>query len=151
MILPITLTFAGAAAILHIWLAARVSRLRRTYKVSIGDGGNEAVARRMRAHANYGESMPIVLIMIALIELAGGDARILWAAGILFIIARILHAFGMDQPSPARLRMIGMIGNTIVLLGLAGWALSFVYLQAPPAPHETMMGPGRTASTLPTT
>ena len=26
MILPITLTIAGAAAILHVWLAARVSR-----------------------------------------------------------------------------------------------------------------------------
>jgi hypothetical protein len=29
IILPITLTIAGAAAILLIWLAARVSRLRR--------------------------------------------------------------------------------------------------------------------------
>jgi len=146
MVLPITLTFAGAAALLHIWLASRVSRVRAAHKVSIGDGGNDAVVRRMRAHANYGENMPIVLIMIALIELAGGDARILWAIGILFMLARILHAFGMDQPSPSRLRMIGMIGSTIVLLGLAGWALSFAYLQAPPAPHETMIGPGRTAS-----
>jgi uncharacterized protein len=149
MILPITLTFAGAAAILHIWLAARVSRLRAAHKVSIGDGGVEALVRRMRAHANYGENMPIVLIMIGLIELAGGDAWILRAAGILFILARIAHGFGMDQPNPSRLRAIGMIGTTIVLLGLAGWALSFVYLQAPPAPHETMIGPGRTASVAP--
>ena len=151
MVLPITLTFAGAAALLHIWLASRVSRVRAAHKVSIGDGGNEALVRRMRAHANYGENMPIVLIMIALIELAGGDARILWAAGILFILARILHGFGMDRPSPSRLRMIGMIGTTFVLLGLAGWALSFAYLQAPPAPHETMIGPGRTAAAVPTT
>jgi uncharacterized membrane protein YecN with MAPEG domain len=150
MILPITLTFAGAAAILHIWLAGRVSRLRAAHKVSIGDGGNEALVRRMRAHANYGENMPIVLIMIGLIELAGGDARILWAAGIVFILSRIAHGFGMDQPHPSRLRMFGMIGNTVVLIGLAGWALSFAYLQAQPAPHETMIGPGRTASTGPT-
>jgi len=149
MILPITLTFAGAAAILHIWLGARVSRVRRAHKVSIGDGGNEALVRRMRAHANYGENMPIVVIMIGLIELAGGDPRILWAAGILFILARILHAFGMDQPHPSRLRMIGMIGSTAVLVALAGWALSFAYLQAQPAPHETMIGPGRTASSAP--
>jgi uncharacterized membrane protein YecN with MAPEG domain len=151
MILPITLTFAGAAAIVHIWLAARVSRLRTAHKVSIGDGGNEALVRRMRAHANFGENMPIVLIMIGLIELAGGDTRILWAAGIIFILSRILHGFGMDQPSPSRLRMIGMIGSTTVLLGLAGWALSFAYLQAPPAQHETMIGPGRTAAAAPTT
>ena len=149
MVLPITLTFAGAAAILHIWLAARVSRMRVAHKVSIGDGGQEALIRRMRAHANYGENMPIVLIMIGLIELAGGDARILWAAGIIFILSRIAHGFGMDQPSPSRLRMIGMMGTTAVLLGLAGWALSFAYLQTPPAPHETMIGPGRTAAAAP--
>ena len=149
MVLPITLTFAGAAAILHIWLAARVSRLRAAHKVSIGDGGNEALVRRMRAHANYGENMPIVLIMIGLIELAGGDARILWGAGIIFILSRILHGFGMDQQSPSRLRMFGMIGSTIVLIGLAGWSLSFVYFQSPPAPHETMIGPGRTAAAVP--
>jgi uncharacterized protein len=146
MILPITLTLAGAAAILHIWLAGRVSRLRALHKVSIGDGGNEALVRRMRAHANYGENMPLVLILIGLIELAGGDARILWAAGILFILSRILHAFGMDRGSPSRLRAVGMIGNTIVLLGLAGWALSFAYLQPPRAEHETMIGPGRVAA-----
>ena len=146
MILPITLTFAGAAALLHIWLAVRVSRLRVAHKVSIGDGGNEALIRRMRAHANYGENMPIVLILLALIELAGGDARILWAAGILFILARILHAFGMDRPGANRFRTIGMIGTTLVMLGLAGWALSFAYLQSPPTPHETMIGSGRTAA-----
>ena len=149
MVLPITLTLAGACALLHIWLAARVSRLRAAHKVSIGDGGNEALVRRMRAHANYGENMPIVLIMIGLIELAGGDARILWAAGILFILSRILHGFGMDRQSPSRLRAIGMIGTTIVLLGLAGWSLSFAYRQSPPAPHETMIGPGRTAAAAP--
>jgi hypothetical protein len=149
MVLPITLTFAGAAAVLHIWLAARVSRMRAAHKVSIGDGGVEQLVRRMRAHANYAENMPIVLILLALIELAGGDARILWAAGILFILSRIAHGFGMDQGSPSRLRGIGMIGTTIVLLGLAGWALSFAYLQTPPAPHETMIGPGRTAAAAP--
>jgi hypothetical protein len=149
IILPITITIAAAAAVLHIWLAARVSQLRNRHKVSIGDGGNEALVRRMRAHANYGENMPIVLILIGLIELAGGDARILWAAGILFILARIAHGFGMDRPSPSRLRAIGMIGSTIVVVGLAGWALSFAYLQAPPTPHETMIGPGRTAAAAP--
>jgi len=149
MVLPITLTFAGAAALVHIWLAARVSRLRAAHRVSIGDGGNEALIRRMRAHANYGENMPIVLILLALIELAGGDARILWAAGIVFILSRIAHGFGMDQPSPSRFRMIGMIGSTIVVVGLAGWALSFAYLQSPPAEHETIIGPGRTAAAAP--
>jgi uncharacterized membrane protein YecN with MAPEG domain len=148
MILPITLTLAGAAAILHIWLAGRVSRLRRQFKIGLGDGGNEALLRRIRAHGNYAENMPIVLILIALIELAGGDRRILWGMGIAFILARIVHAFGMDSPARLRLRMIGMVVSTLVLLGLAGWALSFAYRQPAPTPeppHEIMIGPGRSA------
>jgi uncharacterized membrane protein YecN with MAPEG domain len=132
IILPITLTIAAAAAVLHIWLAARVSQLRNRHKVSIGDGGNEALIRRMRAHANYGENLPVVLILLALLELAGGDARILWGAAILFILARLLHAFGMDRPQPSRLRMFGMMGTTLALVVLAGYAVLIVY-QHPPA------------------
>jgi len=130
-VLPIALTIAAAAAVLHIWLAGRVSQLRNRHKVSIGDGGNEALIRRMRAHANYGENMPIVLILLALIELAGGDPRILWGAAILFVIARILHAFGMDRPSPSRLRMFGMMGNTLALVILAGYAVFILYRHPP--------------------
>ena len=145
MILPITLTLAGAAAILHIWLAARVSRLRRLLKVSLGDGGNEALLRRIRAHANYAENMPITIILIGLVELAGGDKRILWAAGIAFVISRIIHAFGMDRPSPSRLRVIGMMSSTLLLLGLALWALSFAYREPVAARQDMEVAPDRTA------
>ena len=127
MILPITLTLAGAATLLHIWLAARVSRVRRQFRIGLGDGGNEALLRRIRAHGNYVENMPIVIILIGLLELAGGDRRILWAAGIAFILGRSAHAFGMDRPSPSRLRMFGMIGSTLALVILTGYAVFILY------------------------
>ena len=126
-VLPITLTVAAAAAVLHIWLAARVSQLRARHKVSIGDGGNEALIRRMRAHANYGENMPVVLILLGLLELGGGDARILWGASILFILSRILHGFGMDRQSPSRPRALGMMGSTLALVILVGYAIFILY------------------------
>ena len=53
MILPVTLTFVGVAALVNLWLAIRCGQARTTEKVSIGDGGSEAVIRRMRAHSNY--------------------------------------------------------------------------------------------------
>jgi uncharacterized membrane protein YecN with MAPEG domain len=147
-ILPITLTIAGAAAILHIWLAARVSRLRRQFKIGLGDDGNEALLRRVRAHGNYAENMPIFLILLALLELAGGNKWALWAAGIAFILARIVHAFGMDGPTRLRLRVIGMMVSTLVLLGLAGYAI-FIGYRAPPIHAGIQIGPGRTASAQP--
>ena len=139
MILPITLTVAGAAALLLIWLAARVSRGRRQFRIGLGDGGNEALLRRIRAHGNYVENMPIVIILIGLLELAGGDRRILWAAGIAFILARIAHAFGMDrpQPDPLRLRMIGIIVTMLILLGLSLYAIWIATMEGPRGPTIT--------------
>lgn len=150
MILPITLTIAGAAALIHVWLASRVSRLRGQFKVSVGDGGNEILLRRIRAHANYAENMPIFVILLGLLELAGGDRRILWGIGIAFILARILHAFGMDRTGASRLRVIGMIASTLLIIGAAGWALSYAYRAPVDHPHEIQMGPGRSAA-LPAT
>ncbi len=50
--LPISLTIAAGAALLNLWLATRVGRVRGQEKVSIGDGGNDRLIRRMRAQAN---------------------------------------------------------------------------------------------------
>ena len=120
--------------------------MRRAFKVGVGDGGRRGAAEGASARtAITPRTCRSCWILLGLIELAGGDRRILWAAGIAFILARIAHAIGMDRPSPSRLRMIGMGGNVLVLVGLAGWALSFAYrLPAPPA-HPVQIGPGRTA------
>jgi uncharacterized membrane protein YecN with MAPEG domain len=127
--LPITLTIAGAAALLNFWLSARVSQLRARHKVSIGDGGNEQVATRMRAHANFVEYTPFFLILLGLIELARGSQTWLWAAAIIFILARLAHAFGMDRPAPNALRIGGMVLTYLPLIALAGYALALPYLE----------------------
>jgi hypothetical protein len=51
MILPIALTAAAAAAIVNLWLGIRIGQVRTREKISIGDGGNEALIRRMLALA----------------------------------------------------------------------------------------------------
>ena len=118
MILPITLTIAGAAAILHVWLSLRVSRLRRPLKIGVGDGGNEVLLRRMRAHGNFAENMPLFLVLLGFVELAVGKSLWLWAAAIVFVLARIAHAFGMDRPGANVLRVAGIALSWLVLLGL---------------------------------
>lgn len=117
MILPIALTAAAAAALINFWLGIRVGQVRTREKVSVGDGGNEAVIRRMRAHANFAEYAPIVVILIALIELAAGTSLWLWLVMGVFMIGRILHAFGMDGWMPGR--MIGTIVTMLTMIGLA--------------------------------
>lgn len=125
-ILPISLTIAAGAALLNIWLAMRVGRVRMSEKVSIGDGGNDRLIRRMRAHSNYIENTPIVLILLALVELGLGPSLWLWGAGVVYLVARILHAFGMDGMGWAR--SAGVIITMLTQLGLAIAALTTVYL-----------------------
>lgn len=128
-LLPITLTIAGAAALLNLWLSLRVSQLRARHKVSIGHGGHGAVETRMRAHANFAEYAPLFLILLGLIELARGSETWLWIAAILFILGRIAHVFGMDRPAPNALRIGGMLLTYLPMLALAGYALALPYLE----------------------
>ena len=136
MILPITLTLAGVAALINIWLMIRVGRVRTSEKISVGDGGNEKVIRRMRAHSNYGESLPIVLILIGVIELAsiklGSGAPLwLWLVGGVYMLGRVAHGIGMDGGKFATGRMIGTILTLLIMLGLAAYAISIPYLTIP--------------------
>ncbi len=118
-LLPVTLAAAAAAAILNIWLMVRVGRVRAAEKVFVGDEDNENVIRRMRAHANFTENAPFVLILIAVIELTGkGDPWLAYVAA-LFILGRVAHGFGMDGGSLGKGRMIGTIISMLTLLGLA--------------------------------
>jgi uncharacterized membrane protein YecN with MAPEG domain len=128
MILSITLTITAAAALLNIWLAIRVGRLRVGKRISIGHAGDPLVETRMRAQANYVEYTPFVLILLGLIELAKGSQTWLWLVAIAYILARIAHAFGMERPAPNPLRAGGILVTMLVLIGLSAYALSIPYL-----------------------
>lgn len=143
LVLPITLTMAGAATLVNVWLARRVGQARHGARVSIGDGGDERLIRRMRAQANFVEYTPFFLILLGLIELATGSVAWLWAVGALYILGRLLHAFGMDRPPGNRLRTIGIVATALLLVGLALYALVLPYLGAPragPAVSEIRRG-----------
>jgi uncharacterized protein len=108
MVLPITLCLAAAAVIVNFWLGMRIGKIRHAEKVSVGDGGNDLLMRRMRAQANFIENTPLTLILIAAVELAGAGGVWLAPAGALFIVGRIAHAIGMDGDFRAG-RPIGML------------------------------------------
>lgn len=126
IILPVALAATAACALINLWLAFRVGMVRRSEKISIGDGGNERLTARMRAQLNFAEYAPIVLILIALIELASETTEWLWGVAALFVIARILHAFGMDGWRPGRAIGIGL--TFLILAGLALYAASIPFL-----------------------
>jgi uncharacterized protein len=126
MILPISLTGAGLAALINLWLGIRCGQARTKAKVSVGDGGDEPLMRRMRAHSNFTENAPIVLVLLALVEAAVGTSIWLWVAMVLFMLSRIAHGIGMDGDSKAR--GVGVSVSMIVSLALGVYALAIPQL-----------------------
>lgn len=112
LVLKTTLCLAAAAALINFWLAMRCGQVRTSQKISIGDGGNEVLTRRMRAHANFNEQVPITLVLFALVEAAGRGSWWLAPLGAAFLIGRICHAFGMEGNFGAG-RPIGMVAGML--------------------------------------
>lgn len=96
MLLPTTICLTAAAVIVNFWLGMRIGKLRYALGVSVGDGGHETLMRRMRAQANFLESTPLTLLLVAAIELAGKGGAWLAPAGAVFILGRVAHGIGMD-------------------------------------------------------
>lgn len=119
MILQTTLCLAAAAALINFWLMMRVGRTRQAASILHGDGGNEVLARRMRAQANFVENTPFVLILIGLVEMTGKAGAWLAIVGSIYMLARVCHAFGMEKSEVNALRGIGIGVTILTLLGLS--------------------------------
>jgi len=120
--LPVTLASAAVLGVINLWLALRIVRMRLQDEVLIGDGGDDLLAGRMRAHANLVEYAPFVLVLLALIELARGSGLVLGITALVFVLARIAHPMGMDLRRSNLPRAGGAILTWLVLAFLTGWA-----------------------------
>lgn len=124
--LPATLSAAAAAAIINIWLSIRIGQMRTRHKISIGDGGNEMLQRRMRAQLNFAENTPVVLILLAGVEMARLGNLWLMYVGAAYSIGRVLHGLGMDGGTFGVGRTIGTLITMLTQIGLAIWAIVIV-------------------------
>jgi uncharacterized protein len=135
----ITLLIAAALAIVNLWLAARIVRLRFRDRVLTGHGDLPLLETRMRAQANFAEYVPIALILMALIEWRTGPNLLLWIIGAALVIGRLVHPLGMDARTVHALRGVGIALTWLTTLALAIWALYLVFAtEAVPAGLSTI-------------
>lgn len=121
---PVTLATSAVAVFVNIWLGSRIAKLRHQFKVSVGDGGQEPLLRRMRAQANFIENAPFFLILTLSLELSGANRAGLSVIAAAFILARVAHAIGMDGGSLAIWRRIGILISSIAIVLLSMWAIA---------------------------
>ncbi len=126
-LLPITLTTAGLCAGLQIALTALLIARRTQSGISLLDGGDTVLTRRIRAHGNFTETAPLTLLLMGLLELAAAPAALLLAAASLFVLGRILHATGVITRGNSWPRLLGMAATLCVLSALGVASLWFGY------------------------
>lgn len=121
--------YVGISALILLALSLNVGRQRsRLNSFALGSIGDTKLAGAVRAHGNFIEYAPIVLLMILVLALMKASVILLHLLGIVFIVARIFHAAGMmTEKQPNILRNIG-IGLTALAL-LVG-AIACLYYAA---------------------
>ena len=126
MTLPVTAALAAAMAALLLLLAIDTVRARFRTQTAFGTGDDERLTSASRAHGNLAEHAPIVIIMVALLEMSRANHMILMIAAGTFIVARVLHAMGLymkqkEGGGPPLPRALGVILTWLVIAGLGGW------------------------------
>lgn len=107
MIPAVTAFYAALLASLLVALSMRVIARRRSARVALGDGGDEELTRRIRAHANFAEYVPLALLLMLLAELSGTPAWLLHALGLALLSGRVVHAWALATAN-LRARVAGM-------------------------------------------
>jgi uncharacterized membrane protein YecN with MAPEG domain len=110
--------YASLSALVIVKLAVSVIKLRRKNRVSVGDGGNEALQLAIRTHANAVEWIPISLLLLLTLELNGAPTILIHILGATLLIGRILHAMGLPAKDFKK-RELGMQITIYLLIGLA--------------------------------
>jgi len=119
----ISLLFIGIFVLLQIPLTVMVGYRRARTGIQFFDGGDPTLLRRMRAHGNYTETVPIVLLAMLAAEFTGAPAWLLWAGGTSLLVGRLMHAAILILKGWGLPRAIGMILTFVPMLGFGAWCI----------------------------
>jgi uncharacterized membrane protein YecN with MAPEG domain len=124
MIVSISAMYAAILGALFVPFTAYVGTYRVKNKLLLRDGGDVELSRRIRAHANFTETVPMALILLVLVELSGGSASLLHSLGAVLVTARVMHYVTIaTNPGNTAPRALGMVGTLGVIAVSAGYLL----------------------------
>jgi uncharacterized protein len=126
MTLPVTAFVAAICALMLLITAIDTVRQRMRLRVPFGDGSDQKLISASRSHANLAEHAPIVILLLAFLEMSRANHLGLMAISALFLAGRVAHIIGLYAPmsdKPPLPRSIGVIVTWLTLAVLSGWSL----------------------------
>ena len=121
---PASFLYAGLLGLLLIVLSTQVVLARRRFRVRLGHGSDDGMQQAVRVQANFTEYVPFAVLLLVLAEITGLPTAAVHGAGILLVVSRLLHAWGLSH-SPGRTfgRFYGTAGTWLVIVALSLWLL----------------------------
>jgi len=127
MSIPISTLYVAVLGLMFIPFTAYVGAYRAKNNILIMDGGDPEMTRRIRAQANFIETVPLAVILIILMEINGAGSTWLHSLGAVLVVARFVHYLTMvTNPANAVPRALGMLGTISVYLVSSIWLLTQV-------------------------
>jgi uncharacterized membrane protein YecN with MAPEG domain len=121
----ITPMFAAILAFIFMFLSVRTLRLRRKFKIAVGDSGNPEMLRAVRAHGNFAEYVPLTLLLIYFVEQAQAQPWIVYALGSVLTLGRVSHSYGISQLNETLFFRVFGMACTLNTMGFSALYLIF--------------------------
>lgn len=120
----ITLFYGGALALWFLVLSLWVILGRDKGGPSLGDGGDLSMQRRIRAHGNFAEYVPLILILTGFLEASGTEDWVIHSLGAALLVGRLLHGYALAFTEKSAMgRLGGIVLTLLALLAAGGLAL----------------------------
>ncbi|WP_033068797.1 MAPEG family protein [Thalassospira australica] len=120
--LPVTIFTTGVFALMLTTLDLLVSLRRRDLKLLMGDGDDMSLRRRIRAHGNFIENAPMIILLVLALEAVLATSNLVWPVAVILIISRLLHAIGAISGNP-RLIFPAMLSQHAIFVICGIWLL----------------------------
>lgn len=117
--MTITPIYASLLGLLYLVLSANVIRTRRGRGVSLGDGGDQLLMRRIRGHGNFAEYVPIALILLAFLETGGAHVIVVHGLAAALLLGRLMHGFALSSTTLRPICRTGGMVLTLTVIGIA--------------------------------
>ena len=126
MTLPVTLTFIAIFTLIFIPMSMVVGLYRGKSDIRFLHGGDEQLLRRIRAHGNFAEYVPMAMLAMGAAEISGTPAWVLWLSGLVLLVGRVMHYSNIRGLGWGPARIGGMM---MTMLPMAVLALSTLLFQ----------------------
>ncbi len=107
LVAPVTALTALVLVPIFLRLAFAVINKRRLHRVAVGSGDQADLETAIRAHGNFAEYVPFVLILMFLAEMNGAPTWLAAAVGVSLVAGRLVHARAIPAGDLPK-RVLGM-------------------------------------------